>query len=387
MIRGPALVALIGILCAPAAAHAHARSVSYSTWTLDGDRARVRLSLSRLDASAIDAAAAGSLLVLTSAAGACRTVPGSPTRALAPGDATRALFRWTVRCPSTERLRLRSGLTDVLPGHLHFARVEHAGRESPERVLGGGVEELEVFDEPSSAGTFGRHAAIGVEHILRGWDHLLFLLVLLVATRRWKDAVPIVTGFTLGHSASLAVAALGLARPDTGTVEALVALSIVLVAVENVWLAEGRDRLALPAGAAGGLLAFAALLAIGGRAGALALLGMALFAASHFGLLRRAQRPERGRWAVASLFGLVHGFAFAGVLDEAGLTRAELPLALLGFNAGVELGQLAVVACVWPALAWWRRRARRAEAPDPLVSWASGLAACAGTFAFVTRVL
>ena len=89
---------------------------------------------------------------------------------------------------------------------------------------------------------------------------------------------------------------------------------------------------------------------------ALALLGLGLFSLCYFGLLERAERPARLRWLVAFVFGLVHGFGFAGVLAETGLPPGRTAQALVGFNVGVELGQLAIVATLWPLyrglLAW-----------------------------------
>ncbi|HLY37909.1 MAG TPA: HupE/UreJ family protein, partial [Candidatus Binatia bacterium] len=112
---------------------------------------------------------------------------------------------------------------------------------------------------------------------------------------------------------------------------------------------------------------------------AAALGGLALFAACYFSLLRRVRRPLALRWGVAFLFGLVHGFGFAGVLADAGLDTARLARALLGFNGGVELGQLAAVVLVWPLLhAAARRRLAAAEIGSAAIA---GL----GVFWFVSR--
>jgi hypothetical protein len=156
-----------------------------------------------------------------------------------------------------------------------------------------------------------------------------------------------VTAFTLAHSVTLGLATLGWVQPESGAVEALIGFSIALVAAENSWILSGRRR-AIPLATVTGLLALA-LLPSGAVARA-ALLGLALFSACHFGLLQRAQRPARLRAAVAFTFGLVHGFGFAGILAELELPTSRLVPALFGFNLGVEIGQLAVVALAWPAL-------------------------------------
>src|SRR5437773_10447507 len=187
-----------------------------------------------------------------------------------------------------------------------------------------------------------------------GYDHLVFLFALLLVCGSLGEAARVVTGFTVGHSATLALAALGWVTPARGAVEAVVGLSIALVALENVWLAGGDHR--LPVVAVAGLLAAAALAGVAGRVPPQTLVGLALFAACYFALLARSARPAGLRWPVAALFGLVHGLGFAGMLAEMTLPRARLVPALLGFNVGVELGQLAAVAAAWPVLDLLARR-------------------------------
>jgi hypothetical protein len=166
-------------------------------------------------------------------------------------------------------------------------------------------------------------------------------------------------------------------------VEALIGFSIALVAAENGWILGRRGR-AVPAAVAGGLALLA--LAPGSAVPRAGLLGLALFSLCHFALLQRSSRPARLRVAVAFAFGLVHGFGFAGVLAELELPAQQLAAALFGFNAGVELGQLAVVACLWPCLrALARPAGGRALA---LVAEAGSAAICGlGLFWFLTRAL
>ena len=138
---------------------------------------------------------------------------------------------------------------------------------------------------------------LGVEHILTGYDHLLFLLALLVAGRGIRQLVAIVTSFTVAHSLTLAVATVGLVQPPPRLIEAAIALSIAYVGIENLLVSD-----------------------------------------------------VRGRWRLTFVFGLVHGFGFANVLREMELPRAALASSLFTFNAGVELGQVGVLLVVWPAL-------------------------------------
>ncbi|MFH0350868.1 MAG: HupE/UreJ family protein [Chromatiales bacterium] len=148
------------------------------------------------------------------------------------------------------------------------------------------------------------YLVLGVEHILLGIDHLLFVLALLMLVKGWRRLVGTITAFTLAHSITLAAATLGFVSVPGPPVEACIALSIMFVACEIVRRGQGRS---------GGL-------------------------------------TERWPWVVAFTFGLLHGFGFAGALHEVGLPQNAIPLALLLFNVGVELGQLLFIASVMAAL-------------------------------------
>jgi hydrogenase/urease accessory protein HupE len=153
---------------------------------------------------------------------------------------------------------------------------------------------------------------IGVEHILFGFDHLLFVLALVILVRDFHRIALTVTAFTLAHSITLALATLGYVHVPGPPVEATIALSIMLVAIEIVNARHGRPSL-----------------------------------------------TARWPWLVAFSFGLLHGLGFAGALSEVGLPENAIPLALLFFNVGVEAGQISFVAVVllvsWAAASAWRR--------------------------------
>lgn len=157
-----------------------------------------------------------------------------------------------------------------------------------------------VIQAPQGIGAVAwSYFVIGVEHILGGTDHLLFVLALLLIVRGSKRIIVTVTAFTLAHSVTLAAATLGWVHVPGPPVEAIIALSIVFVASEVVHVRQGRTSL-----------------------------------------------TEQAPWVVAFSFGLLHGFGFAGALAEVGLPQAAIPLALLTFNVGVEVGQLLFVAVV-----------------------------------------
>ncbi|MFW5875553.1 MAG: HupE/UreJ family protein [Myxococcota bacterium] len=398
------LVLTVAMLSCPTPAGAHTRSISDSRWTVTAEGADVRLRLSLLDLSALEGALPGTLararsgvasprfaehlqarLRMLDGAGPCAPVAGSFRTLEAPEGYVR--YGWRVRCAGAGPRRVHSDLLmDAVPAHLHFATVRGPdGGPEVQRVLDPSSRGVEVPRAPgpgSPLRAVGAHITLGIEHILGGWDHLVFLLALLLWSPRLRETALTVTGFTLGHSVTLGLAALGWVSPRTAAVEALIGLSIAMVAVENVWLAGGRRGPGLPAASVALLLVAAGVTAVAGSVPPLVTLGMALFAACQFGLLGRMDRPGRWRWSVASVFGLVHGFGFAGALTDLAPSSADLVPALLGFNLGVEVGQLAVVALVWPLLAWWSRRPARA---DWLVHAGSAAAAGAGLFWYVTR--
>jgi hypothetical protein len=283
-------------------------------------------------------------------------------------------------------------LLDVAPSHLHFARVAGDRFGARERVLtdaapGWALEAAREAGGTGGAGTtLSGYIALGTLHIASGWDHLAFVLALLLLAGSAREVVGLVTSFTVAHSVTLGLAVLGWVRPDGAAVEALIGYSIALVAAENAWLLGGRG-VAVPAAVALGTAGLALCALFGaGSVGPLVLAGLAVFAGCHFALLGRVARPARLRAAVAFVFGLVHGFGFAGVLAEMELPTGRLVPALFGFNLGVELGQLAVVVLVWPALAAIARTSPRRC--GPLVAEAGSAAICGlGLFWFLTRAL
>jgi hypothetical protein len=390
-IRSPSrkLVVALALLAFAGSAGAHNRGTSYSGWTLDAQGGEVRARVSQLELTRLQllptqadyAARVGALLAgelqLWAGAGRCAAGPVTAT----PTEDGWVAARWRVDCAGGGALTIRSTLLHtVAPSHLHFARVELGGGAPLERVLTHAEAGFALGEPPDPAATLGRYVRLGVDHILSGWDHLAFVLALILLAGSLREVALVATGFTLAHSFTLAAAVLGWATVRGGAVEALIGFSIALVAAENLWLRSGRERW-LP------LLSVALLagLAVAGatRLPAVLLAGLALFTACYFALARHAARPARLRVAVAFVFGLVHGFGFAGALTELRLPDERVVVALLGFNGGVELGQLLVIALAWPLLQLLERRPRvRLWAGDA----ASACICALGTFWFVTRL-
>jgi hypothetical protein len=266
-------------------------------------------------------------LALSSGGHRCR--PGA-RRSESAGD--RVTFEVAFACAGPVReLAIRDDLFDVLGvDHHTLARIEapgHAGQfafatesRATRVTLGdGGASGLASF------------AWLGVEHILTGWDHLVFLLALLLPGGGLVAVVKIVTAFTIAHSVTLSLAVLNVVALPDRLVEAAIALSIAAVALENLLFSPAVTR----------------------------------------------------RWLVSFGFGLVHGFGFSSVLREIGLPSDAVVVSLLGFNAGVEAGQLVVVAVALPLLA-----AVRNTGHEKRMVWACSVAILAvGVALFVDRAL
>jgi hydrogenase/urease accessory protein HupE len=167
---------------------------------------------------------------------------------------------------------------------------------------------------PTSIGVSARYTALGVEHIWVGFDHLLFVAALFMLVSNLRTLIWTVTSFTLAHSLTLALVTLGVISVPVPPVEAFIALSIVFVAVEVVRKGRGHETLA-----------------------------------------------SRKPWMVAFAFGLLHGLGFASVLAQIGLPYGNVPLALLFFNLGVEIGQVAFVGALLGISILARRLASQAQ--------------------------
>ncbi len=207
---------------------------------------------------------------------------------------------------------LDATFTDVL---LRLERID--GTELTHRLTPAAPSYI-IEAEPGRGQVALTYFVLGVDHILNGVDHLLFVLALLMVVVGWRKLLGTITAFTVAHSITLALAALGFVDVPGPPVEAIIALSIVFVAAEIV-----RGRMGNP------------------------------------GLTARLP------WIVAFTFGLLHGFGFAGALSEIGLPQSAIPLALFSFNVGVEVGQLIFVAAVLVLYSI----ARRIQAKPPEWAW------------------
>jgi hydrogenase/urease accessory protein HupE len=209
------------------------------------------------------------------------------------------LERWTTDCNGGLKGRtisidgLSSTMTDVLVHITYVDGSTEIARLKPD------LPSFNVTGQQTTLEVAATYFVLGVEHILSGFDHLLFILALILLIHDLKQLVKTITAFTVAHSITLAGSALGYLSLPQPPVEATIALSIAFVASEVLKTDPKAQRLS-----------------------------------------------ERYTWVVAFAFGLLHGFGFAGALMEIGLPQSDVPMALLTFNLGVEVGQLIFIAAV-----------------------------------------
>lgn len=245
--------------------------------------------------------------------------------------------RWTTVCAGGLKGQtisvegLRATATDAL------ARIEFGNGAVEIAHLKPDAPQFVVLGAQSTWDVARTYFLLGVDHILSGHDHLLFVFALVLLINDVWMLAKTITAFTLAHSITLAGAALGYFSLPQKPVEATIALSIAFVARELIMRRPGERRLS-----------------------------------------------ESYPWVVAFAFGLLHGFGFAGALKETGLPQTDVPVALLTFNIGVEAGQLLFVAAIWGLLLVARRLAQAPVAPARV--GASYLIGAISMVWFLTRV-
>jgi hydrogenase/urease accessory protein HupE len=351
----PVLAALI--LLTPRAVDAHAVGISRGAYQLQGAsltadlvfaRPELATALPELDVDrdgsiserelraawrVLDEAIVGRLEV-RAAAGRCAGALNSAALTEEDGVSIRAVYR----CPDEPfEVLLRLDLLDALShGHRHLAAIT-GGATTSHVVAYAGHAAFRItptstadIQDTGISGVAGPLFRLGVSHILTGYDHLIFLLGLILIGRRLRPIFFALTAFTVAHSITLALSVLKVWSPSAVFVEPAIALSIAYVGVEN-WFVTNADR----------------------------------------------------RWLITFPFGLVHGFGFAGALQEISLPPAQMPVALAAFNSGVEAGQVVVLLLVLPTLLLARRQHWFA---DRGAKAASAAIAVAGVWWFISRV-
>jgi hypothetical protein len=381
---------LILLLAVPA--HAHTRSQSFSTWTVSGNTVAgvfqvdayraTQLSETPQDLAALLRRELEGTVGVTQDGAACARTALTPIRA--PRGELRVEIAFKCAKPFADAPgELKVGaFFGVSISHTHYIRVTNA-LGVREGVLTQGKTVFPVGGDEAAPSSFGSFLFLGFEHVLSGIDHIAFLIALaMLAGGVWRILIA-VTGFTLGHSVTLALVAFNVLKPDTAAIEALIGFTVAWAAGDALRRVRGTPSWYGLVGAGGIVMLPALAWAFGLPVLAWSvLLGAAVFAAAMS--YARADAPYLAP-AIATVFGLAHGAGFAGPLLEMEIAPANLIWTLLAFNIGVELGQLTALA-VLAGLLWAARRLIK-EIPPLAFDAAAAVLFALGTFWFVSRAL
>ena len=254
---------------------------------------------------------------------------------------------WLFLCESNLQEIQNNVFFDKDPSHSHIARLESEGNLSTEKLFTNEARNWKIENGLSSklnskSSSFKDYISLGIKHISTGYDHLAFLFGLLLLNQRFKTLLLAITGFTLGHSLTLSLAALNYVKPVSGFIEALIGFTIALVGFEFL-LRQSRQSLNYinPLICVLSLFFLLYFFISDGRY-ILGILGLFLFTICYLTLVSKNFSYFFSLF-IASIFGLIHGFGFGGFLFEIGFSEENLLKALLGFNFGVEIGQLLAI--------------------------------------------
>lgn len=373
---------------------AHTKSETHSVWQIAGNDVHLTFTMPLLESGRLakpgeeqppDARVLDYLRQhLSVGSGAPCTV--RQERALAATAQFRR-FELIFTCASAADVKLHSSaFFELVPSHVTFAQIETADGEFIEQLFTSDHREVDASagDARLREAGFTEYIRLGIMHILTGPDHMCFLLGLVLISRRLRDLIFVVTGFTIGHSITLALAVTGILRPHAEYIDALVALTIAVIGAENIAVATHRPG-AVATGIGLPLLAMAAAAAAGiGTLPPLLLLGAGLFCSNYLMLSGHVRDAGRLRLVVTLVFGLIHGFGFAATLLEMQLPKPKLAQILVGFNLGVEIGQLSLVLTLMGLVRLLARA--KLSLPRPIVvDVVAGSLVAVGVYWFVGR--
>jgi len=347
------LLALALGLATPAAAHT--RSETHSAWQIKGSTVHLQFTVPDLEAKRLTDGDMPSVEQLgTYIAGhvgafsgdqACKTVEGPRPLSAASGYRR---YEFSFECPDSDDIKVHSSaFFELVETHTDFAQIQTDTGAFVEELITKDKQTLDVSEHSGSpletAGLLD-FMKMGIMHIFTGVDHMSFMLGLVLISRRVRDLLFVVTGFTLGHSLTLGLAVTGVLRPEAQYIDALVALTIAMIGAENI--GDSTHKPLIVALAMGGImfaLAFAKYLGAPVVLPMLILIGGGIFAANYLMLTGHLQDAARVRLVMTLVFGLIHGFGFASNLLEERIPSSRLAELLVGFNLGVEIGQVTVV--------------------------------------------
>ena len=253
-------------------------------------------------------------------------------------------------CPSNKEIKIiNNALFNLVQSHIHIARIYIDNNLYTEKALFFNDQSIDLNEEKennSFSNSFYKFFSLGLDHILSGYDHLLFILGLLLLVTNLKRLLLVITGFTIGHSLTLSLSVINIIQVKSSLVEALIGYTIMFVGLEYLYKENNDHRVSIIF-----ITTLSILLLIFGNLinpnfPYFLILGILLFSLGYFYLLKNLNSENNLLSIITIIFGLIHGFGFGGFLLGSKISSENIFSGLLGFNLGVEVGQIIFVLLI-----------------------------------------
>ena len=253
-------------------------------------------------------------------------------------------------CPSNKEIKIiNNALFNLVQSHIHIARIYIDNNLYTEKALFFNDQSIDLNEEKennSFSNSFYKFFSLGLDHILSGYDHLLFILGLLLLVTNLKRLLLVITGFTIGHSLTLSLSVINIIQVKSSLVEALIGYTIMFVGLEYLYKENNDHRVSMIF-----ITTLSSLLLIFGNLinpnfPYFLILGILLFSLGYFYLLKNLNSENNLLSIITIIFGLIHGFGFGGFLLGSKISSENIFSGLLGFNLGVEVGQIIFVLLI-----------------------------------------
>ena len=253
-------------------------------------------------------------------------------------------------CPSNKEIKIiNNALFNLVQSHIHIARIYIDNNLYTEKALFFNDQSIDLNEEKennSFSNSFYKFFSLGLDHILSGYDHLLFILGLLLLVTNLKRLLLVITGFTIGHSLTLSLSVINIIQVKSSLVEALIGYTIMFVGLEYLYKENNDHRVSMIFITTLSLLLLIFGYLINPNFPYFLILGILLFSLGYFYLLKNLNSENNLLSIITIIFGLIHGFGFGGFLLGSKISSENIFSGLLGFNLGVEVGQIIFVLLI-----------------------------------------
>ena len=253
-------------------------------------------------------------------------------------------------CPSNKEIKIiNNALFNLVQSHIHIARIYIDNNLYTEKALFFNDQSIDLNEEKennSFSNSFYKFFSLGLDHILSGYDHLLFILGLLLLVTNLKRLLLVITGFTIGHSLTLSLSVINIIQVKSSLVEALIGYTIMFVGLEYLYKENNDHRVSMIFITTLSLLLLIFGYLINPNFPYFLIFGILLFSLGYFYLLKNLNSENNLLSIITIIFGLIHGFGFGGFLLGSKISSENIFSGLLGFNLGVEVGQIIFILLI-----------------------------------------